>query len=127
MALLALAVFIGGGVGSLLRWWLSLRLNSTAVPLAPGTLAANLAGAFLIGAGLAWFSRMPQLNPVWRTLLITGFCGGLTTFSTFSAEAVLLLQTGRVGYAALHIGLNLAGSLLMTALAFWLLAVFAGR
>lgn len=127
MALLMLAVFIGGGTGSLLRWWLGLRLNSPQLALAPGTLAANLLGAFIIGAALALFARLPQLNPGWRTLIMTGFCGGLTTFSTFSAEIISLLQNGRMSLAALHLLLNLAGSLLMTALAFWLVSLLSSR
>jgi len=117
---LVLAVFVGGGMGSLARWFLSLRLNPAhqAIPL--GTLTANLIGAFIIGAGLAWFNRMPQLDPMWKLLITTGLCGGLTTFSTFSAEVVFLLQDGRYAWAALNLALNLVGSLAMTALAFWL-------
>lgn len=117
---LVLAVFVGGGMGSLARWFLSLRLNPAhqAIPL--GTLTANLVGAFIIGAGLAWFNRMPQLDPMWKLLITTGLCGGLTTFSTFSAEVVFLLQDGRYAWAALNLALNLVGSLAMTALAFWL-------
>lgn len=117
---LVLAVFVGGGMGSLARWFLSLRLNPAhqAIPL--GTLTANLIGAFIIGAGLAWFNRMPQLDPMWKLLITTGLCGGLTTFSTFSAEVVFLLQDGRYAWAALNLALNLIGSLAMTALAFWL-------
>ncbi|GGD09718.1 fluoride efflux transporter CrcB [Franconibacter daqui] len=115
-----LAVFIGGGTGSVLRWWLSLRLNPLhhAIPL--GTLTANLAGAFIIGAGLAWFNRLTHIDPVWKLLITTGFCGGLTTFSTFSAEVVFLLQQGRFGWAALNVAVNLAGSFMMTAIAFWI-------
>ena len=117
---LVLAVFVGGGMGSLARWFLSLRFNPAhqAIPL--GTLTANLVGAFIIGAGLAWFNRMPQLDPMWKLLITTGLCGGLTTFSTFSAEVVFLLQDGRYAWAALNVALNLIGSLAMTALAFWL-------
>lgn len=117
---LVLAVFVGGGMGSLARWFLSLRFNPAhhAIPL--GTLTANLVGAFIIGAGLAWFNRMPQLDPMWKLLITTGLCGGLTTFSTFSAEVVFLLQEGRYAWAALNLALNLVGSLAMTALAFWL-------
>ena len=86
MLQLLLAVFIGGGTGSVARWLLSMRFNPLhqAIPL--GTLAANLIGAFIIGMGFAWFSRMTNIDPVWKVLITTGFCGGLTTFSTFSAE-----------------------------------------
>lgn len=122
MAHLFLAVFIGGGVGSVARWLLSLRFNPAhhAIPL--GTLTANLIGAFVIGAALAGFTRMTQLDPVWRLLITTGLCGGLTTFSTFSAEVVLLLQEGRYAWAALNVTLNLVGSFALTALAFWLVS-----
>lgn len=120
MMQLLLAVFIGGGTGSVARWLLSLKFNPMhhAIPL--GTLTANLIGAFIIGAGLAWFNRLPQIDPVWKLLITTGFCGGLTTFSTFSAEVVFLLQAGKFSWALLNITVNLLGSFAMTALAFWL-------
>ena len=120
MMQLLLAVFNGGGTGSVARWLLSLKFNPMhhAIPL--GTLTANLIGAFIIGAGLAWFNRLPQIDPVWKLLITTGFCGGLTTFSTFSAEVVFLLQAGKFSWALLNITVNLLGSFAMTALAFWL-------
>lgn len=120
MMQLLLAVFIGGGTGSVARWLLSLKLNPMhhAIPL--GTLTANLAGAFIIGAGLAWFNRLPQVDPVWKLLITTGFCGGLTTFSTFSSEVVFLLQAGKFSWALLNIAVNLLGSFAMTAAALWL-------
>ncbi|MGV3346334.1 fluoride efflux transporter CrcB [Enterobacteriaceae bacterium LUAb1] len=113
-----LAVFIGGGIGSVLRWLLSLRLNllHQAIPL--GTLIANLTGAFIIGLVFAIFNRLTAPDPVWKLLITTGFCGGLTTFSTFSLEVIYLLQEGRIWWALLNIAINLIGSLLMTALAF---------
>jgi len=117
---LLLAVFIGGGTGSVARWLLSMRFNPLHQIIPLGTLAANLVGAFIIGMGLAWFNRMTHIDPVWKLLITTGFCGGLTTFSTFSAEVVFLLQEGRVSWALLNIALNLLGSLMMTAIAFWL-------
>lgn len=120
MMQLMLAVFIGGGTGSVARWLLSLRLNPMHHALPVGTLAANLAGAFIIGAGLAWFNRLPQVDPVWKLLITTGFCGGLTTFSTFSSEVVFLLQAGKFSWALLNVAVNLLGSFAMTALAFWL-------
>ncbi|EOC1426022.1 fluoride efflux transporter CrcB [Cronobacter dublinensis subsp. beijingensis] len=127
MLKIMLAVFLGGGTGSVLRWWLGLRLNPMhhAIPL--GTLTANLAGAFIIGAGLAWFNRMTHLDPMWKLLITTGLCGGLTTFSTFSAEVVFLLQEGRLGWAGLNVALNLLGSFMMTALAFWLFSSVSVR
>ncbi len=120
MSQLLLAVFIGGGTGSVARWLLSLKLNPMHHALPLGTLTANLIGAFIIGAGLAWFNRLPQVDPMWKLLITTGFCGGLTTFSTFSSEVVFLLQAGRFGWALLNVAVNLLGSFAMTALAFWL-------
>jgi CrcB protein len=117
---LLLAVFIGGGTGSVARWALSMKLNPAHHAIPMGTLAANLTGAFIIGLGLAWFNRMTHIDPMWKLLLTTGFCGGLTTFSTFSAEVVFLLQEGRAGWALLNVAVNLLGSFAMTALAFWL-------
>jgi CrcB protein len=119
---LLLAVFIGGGTGSVARWMLSMKLNPVHQIIPLGTLTANLIGAFIIGAGLAWFNRMTHIDPVWKVLITTGFCGGLTTFSTFSAEVVFLLQEGRAGWALLNVAVNLLGSFAMTALAFWLLS-----
>jgi len=117
---LLLAVFIGGGTGSVARWLLSMRFNPLhqAIPL--GTLAANLIGAFIIGMGLAWFNRMTHIDPMWKVLITTGFCGGLTTFSTFSAETVFLFQEGRIGWALVNIAINMIGSFAMTGIAFWL-------
>lgn len=110
----AVAVASGAGVGALLRWWLALKLNAalTAFPL--GTLLANLAGGYLIGLALAFFAQHPQLSPEWRLFLVTGLLGGLTTFSTFSAEIVYMLQQGRWAWALSTTALHLLGSLLMT-------------
>jgi fluoride exporter len=109
------AVGIGGAAGAWLRWGLSYWLNPRvpAVPL--GTLAANVVGGYLVGIAVALFAAHPALSPFWRLLIITGFLGGLTTFSTFSAENVLLLGTGAWGAALLHAGLHLVGSLVATA------------
>ncbi|SFN50535.1 fluoride efflux transporter CrcB [Xenorhabdus japonica] len=112
------AVFIGGGLGSVLRWLISLRLNTPSSSIAVGTLTANCIGAFIIGLGLAYFNKATHLDPVWKLMLTTGFCGGLTTFSTFSAEVVYLLQAGKMGWALLSILMNIIGSLLMTTFAF---------
>ncbi|STD18397.1 camphor resistance protein CrcB [Enterobacter asburiae] len=79
-----------------------------------GTLAANLIGAFIIGMGLAWFNRMTHIDPMWKVLITTGFCGGLTTFSTFSAETVFLFQEGRIGWALMNMAINMFGSFAMT-------------
>lgn len=104
------AVGIGAAVGAWLRWGLSLAFNARIESLPLGTLAANLVGGYLIGIAVALFQDMPQLAPEWRLLLVTGFLGGLTTFSTFSAEAVVLLQRGAYGWALLHAGVHLLGS-----------------
>ena len=120
MLQLLLAVFIGGGTGSVTRWFLSMRFNPLHQAIPMGTLAANLIGAFIIGVGLAWFNRMTHIDPVWKLLITTGFCGGLTTFSTFSAEVVFLFQEGRVGWALMNIAINMLGSFAMTGIAFWL-------
>ena len=108
-----LAICIGASVGALSRWGLGLWL--TPGGLIPwGTLAANIIGEYLIGVCIAVFQAMPELNPVWKLLLVTGFLGGLTTFSSFSAEVVIFLTQARYalafGTALLHVG----GSLLMT-------------
>ncbi|MEJ5072627.1 fluoride efflux transporter CrcB [Enterobacter ludwigii] len=120
MLQILLAVFIGGGTGSVLRWLLGMRLNPMHHAIPVGTLTANLLGAFIIGAGLAWFNRMTDIDPMWKLLITTGFCGGLTTFSTFSAEVVFLLQDGRFGWALLNVAVNLLGSFAMTAAAMWI-------
>ena len=109
-----LAICIGSSLGALSRWGLGLWL--TPGGLIPwGTLAANLIGGYLIGVCIAVFQSMPQLDPVWRLLLITGFLGGLTTFSTFSAEVVGFLMEARYGLAAATAALHVLGSLVMTA------------
>ncbi|QHB33462.1 fluoride efflux transporter CrcB [Yersinia canariae] len=122
-----LAVFIGGGVGSVARWLVSMKLNSFSPNIPVGTLIVNLVGAFIIGLTLALFTRITHIDPVWKLLITTGFCGGLTTFSTFSVEVVYLLQDGKLAWAAGTIALNLAGSLAMTLLAFMLVNYFAGK
>jgi CrcB protein len=110
-----LAVALGGMLGCVLRWVLALALNRYFPAVPPGTLAANLIGCYVIGVALAFFTQNPHLPVEWRLLVTTGFCGGLTTFSTFAAEVVLLYQSGRIGAALCTLGANLIGSLLMTA------------
>ena len=125
--LTVLAICIGASAGALARWGLGLWLTPGGM-LPWGTLAANLIGGYLIGVAIAAFQAMPQLDPVWRLLLITGFLGGLTTFSSFSAEVIGFVMAERYGLALLTAGLHVLGSLGMTvlglkSLAWWL----AGR
>lgn len=109
-----LAICVGASAGAVLRWALGLALNALWAPLPLGTLAANLAGGYLIGVALAVFGSHPDWAPEWRLLVITGFLGGLTTFSTFSAEVTALVQQGRMVWAVGAIGAHVLGSLLMT-------------
>lgn len=109
-----LAIAFGAALGALLRWQLGLKLNALFPTLPPGTLAANLVGGYIIGLAVAFFAALPGLAPEWRLFVITGFCGGLTTFSTFSAEIVTLLQQGRPSWALTSVALHLTGSVLMT-------------
>lgn len=105
-----LAVGLGAAIGAWLRWGLSLWLAGAHTKLPLGTLAANLGGGYLIGLLLGFFAAAPQLSPEWRLFAITGFLGGLTTFSSFSGEAMVLLQRGDYGWAAAHSLLHLVGS-----------------
>jgi len=109
-----LAICVGSSLGALLRWWLGMRLNSSYPAIPPGTLAANLIGGYVVGLAVALFAAFPGWAPEWRLLVITGFCGGLTTFSTFSAEVVTLLQQGRAGSACGAAAAHLLGSVVMT-------------
>lgn len=111
-----LAISVGASLGAILRWALGQALNHLFPALPPGTWLANLLGGYLIGMALGFFSQATGLAPEWRLLVITGFLGGLTTFSTFSAEVVLLLQQQRLAWAAAAISLHVLGSLLMTLL-----------
>lgn len=108
-----IAICIGASAGALLRWSLGLWLSPGGL-IPWGTLAANLIGGYLIGVCIATFQALPQIDPVWRLLLVTGFLGALTTFSTFSAEVVELLQQGRYALALGSASLHLFGSLLLT-------------
>jgi len=108
------AISVGGSLGSLLRWWLGLMLNAHFPTLPPGTLTANLVGGYIIGLAVAFFATYGALPPEWRLFVITGFCGGLTTFSTFSAEITALLQQGRLLWALGAAATHLLGSILMT-------------
>jgi CrcB protein len=108
------AISIGASFGALLRWWLGKELNNLFPTIPPGTVVANIAGAYIIGVAIAFFSSLTALAPEWRLLIVTGFCGGLTTFSTFSAELVDLLQQGRPLAACAATAVHLGGSVVMT-------------
>lgn len=108
------AISLGSALGALLRWQLGLKLNSFFPTLPPGTLVANLVGAYVIGWAMAYFAQASHLAPEWRLLIMTGFCGGLTTFSTFSAEVVTLLQAKEIFWAMGTMTAHVLGSLLMT-------------
>lgn len=110
------AISLGASAGAVSRWLLGSLLNSL-FPLVPlGTLTANLVGGYLVGIAIVFFTNHPILAPEWRLMVITGFLGGLTTFSTFSAEMVALVQQGRLLWASAAVALHVGGSLTMTIL-----------
>lgn len=108
-----LAICVGACLGALTRWKLGLWLSAPGA-LPWGTLAANAIGGYLIGLCVAFFQGHPGIDPVWRLALVTGFLGALTTFSSFSAEVVDLLQQGRWGMATAWAATHLFVSLLLT-------------
>ena len=112
------AICIGASVGALARWGLGLWLSPGGL-IPWGTLAANLVGGYLIGICVAVFQAMPQLDPVWRLAIVTGFLGGLTTFSSFSAEVVDLMQQQRYLLSLCVAAIHVTGSLLLTAAGIW--------
>lgn len=111
-----IAISLGASLGAVLRWLLGVGMNHLLPALPLGTLAANLVGGYLVGVAVALFAQSPQLPPEWRLFVITGFLGGLTTFSTFSAEVVAALNQGRLGWAAATVSAHVLGSLGMTLL-----------
>ena len=129
--LAVIAICIGSCLGGLARWQLGLWLNpnvvaGTALPV--GTLVANLVGGYLIGVSVAIFQAMPNLDPAWRLAIITGFLGGLTTFSSFSAEVVAMLGQQRYAMALGTATLHVVGSLALTIAGIWSASFFiAGR
>lgn len=122
-----LAVGIGAAFGAWLRWWLGIALNPVFPTLPIGTLAANLIGGYLIGVAVSFFSGHAGLQPEARLFVITGFMGGLTTFSTFSAEAVTLFSRGEYAWALAHSVVHLGGSLSMTALGMLTVSLFKAK
>lgn len=111
-----LTLCVGASLGALARWQLSLWLSHSGALVAWGTLAANLIGGYLVGVCMGVFQQMPELDPGWRMLLVTGFLGALTTFSSFSAEVVAMLQQARYALALGTASLHLFGSLALTVL-----------
>ena len=110
-----MVIAVGASLGAWLRWLLGMKLNALFPTIPPGTVVANMVGGYIIGLAIAFLAASPTLSPEWRLLIVTGFCGGLTTFSTFSAETVALIQEGRLVWAFGSISLHVAGSLAMTA------------
>ena len=109
-----LAVGIGGALGCWLRWVLGIAFNPLFPNMLMGTLAANLTGGYLIGVAIEYFTHNDSLPPELRLFVIVGFLGGLTTFSSFSAEAVELLADKQLGWAFVMVASHLLGSLAMT-------------
>lgn len=120
------AVGVGAAIGAWVRWGLGLMLNATLPALALGTLVANLLGGYLIGLAIGILSFAPTISPEVRLFIMTGFLGGLTTFSTFSAEGVNLIARGQYGWAATHILVHVFGSLLMTGLGIFTIQLIRG-
>jgi len=126
-----LAICLGASAGALARWGLGLWLSPGGI-IPWGTLAANLIGGYLVGVCVAVFQLLPNLDPVWRLTLVTGFLGGLTTFSSFSAEVVGMLGQQRYAFAVCTAVLHLCGSLMLTLLGirsteFFMSAVLSAR
>lgn len=114
------AVFVGAGAGALCRWWLGLLFNPVFPTVPLGTLAANLSGGLVMGLAMAVFEQFPAIPPATRLLVTTGFLGGLTTFSTFSAETSLLLLRQQFGWTAVLVAVHVIGSVLCTLAGIWL-------
>jgi len=112
--LAVVAISLGAALGALLRWALGLGLNTLFPALPLGTLAANWLGGYLVGLAVGLFTLHADLPPEWRLFVITGFLGGLTTFSTFSVEVVAAMQQGRLGWAAATVALHVVGSVALT-------------
>jgi CrcB protein len=121
-----LAIGFGAAFGAWLRWGLGLWLNPLFPTLPYGTLAANLIGGYLVGLAIVFFTQHPGLPPEWRLFAITGFLGGLTTFSTFSAEVFTLISRNQLGWALTSASAHLFGSLAMTALGVWTFKLIRG-
>ena len=119
-----LVISIGASCGAVLRWFLGLQFNALFPTIPMGTVAANLLGGYMIGLAMGFFNDHPLLSPEYRLLIITGFLGGLTTFSTFSAEVANLLQAQRFGWALATVSLHLIGSVALTILGMMTVSYF---
>lgn len=119
-----LVISLGASLGAVLRWGLGAAFNALFPAIPPGTWLANMLGGYLMGVALAYFGQHTGLAPEWRLLVITGFLGGLTTFSTFSAEVTTLIQQGRMLWAVAAVSAHVVGSLLMTLLGLATVAAF---
>jgi CrcB protein len=108
------AVCLGASLGALLRWGLNAQFNNLFPAIPPGTLIANLIGAYIAGIAIALFALSPAIAPEWKLFVITGFCGGLTTFSGFSLELVAVIKEGQMGWALGATVAHVVGSVLMT-------------
>lgn len=115
-----IAVGLGAALGAWARWGLSLWLNERHVHFPLGTFAANAIGGLLVGIAVAYFVKHPDISPAWRLLIVTGFLGGLTTFSTYSAEVISLIERGQIMWALAVGGSHLAVSLVLTAVGLWM-------
>lgn len=122
-----ISIFVGAGLGALLRWGLSVVLNPILPNLPMGTLAANYLGGYLVGVAIAYFSFHADVSPELRLFAITGFLGGLTTFSTFSGEVVMLLEKKELAWAFLTTALHLFGSLVLTFLGLMTVRIMLGK
>jgi fluoride exporter len=126
MWLSVIAVSAGAVIGANLRWFLGLWLNTSYHAVPYGTLVANLSGGWLIGLLIGYFAQGTSLSPEWRLFAITGLCGALTTFSTFSLEMLTALQEGKWGMAVAGIAAHVVGSLLMTAIGIYTFGLLRG-
>ena len=121
------AVGIGAALGAWLRWILGITLDPVLRSLPLGTLAANLIGGYLVGIAVEYLTRHAGLPPEMRLFVITGFLGGLTTFSTFSAEAVTLLSRGQLAWSGVHLVSHLIGSVALTVLGIYTVRALEGH
>lgn len=119
-----LAISLGASLGAAVRWGLGAAFNALFPAIPPGTWLANMLGGYLMGVALAYFGQHTGLAPEWRLLVITGFLGSLTTFSTFSAEVTSLIQQGRMLWAGAAVSAHVVGWLLLTLLGLATVAAF---